>query len=178
MIRNLVLKLFIAANIFSFNEVFSQNLFFIGDKSYKITEFQDLTTKGESSFSGFSELKVAIGKDGEKGLIILSKSDRLLNTKIGGEMIIYLDDGTLIRCIDRGVNDKVNSVITSVYFLTPTEVNKLKGVNINTIRYSLIAPGNNEARAAENVRKRLSFLGVEIERVNFPILIMDLFNDM
>jgi hypothetical protein len=64
-----------------------------------------------------------------------------------------------------------------VYFLTASEVNRLKDVNINTIRYSLLRFGNIEARAAENVRKKI-FKSAEFEtkRADFPKLVKNLFS--
>lgn len=174
--KNIIkLVLVVIYSFFLLSKGISQNLFFIGDKSYKIIEFQELTTKGESSFT---ELKVSIGKDGENGLIILSKNDFSRDLKISGELLIYLDDGSIIRCVDRGVRDRVNSTITTVYFLTASEVNRLKGENINTIRYSILRFGNIEARAAENVRKKFFISPPEIEknRVDFPKLINNLFS--
>jgi hypothetical protein len=60
--------------------------------------------------------------------------------KISGKLIIYLDDGTVISCIDRGINDNVDDIAISAYTLTTAELNKMKQSNINTIRYQIECP--------------------------------------
>jgi hypothetical protein len=50
-------------------------------------------------------------------------------------VIIYLDDGTAIICIESGIKDNVDDIATSAYQLTNEELNKLCKSNINTIRY-------------------------------------------
>ena len=42
--------------------------------------------------------------------------------KIANKLIIYLDDGSVVSCTDRGINDNVDDVATSAYRLTSSEV--------------------------------------------------------
>ena len=60
--------------------------------------------------------------------------------KIANKLIIYLDDGTVISCTDRGINDNVDDIATSAYRLTPSEISKMKKSNINTVRYEIVCP--------------------------------------
>lgn len=79
---------------------------------------------------------LVFAKDGTNGLIVVSS--KLTNVvKIGGKLIIYLDDGTVISCIDIGINDNVDDIAISAYYLTKEELTKIKTRNINTISLSI-----------------------------------------
>ena len=78
-------------------------------------------------------------KDGISPLIIVS-SKLTDAVKIANKLIVYLDDGTVISCTDRGINDNVDDVATSVYRLTSSEIGKMKKSNINTVRYEIVCP--------------------------------------
>ena len=123
----LAMSLFVAATSSG------QNLFFIGEKSYPCTETFEL--QSNSDF-GSNDLDVLIAKDGTKGLFVVS-TRTMTGVLIRGKLIIYLDDGTVISCIDRGKYDYVDNVATTVYYLTADELTKMKNSNINTVRYAL-----------------------------------------
>ncbi|NRB58310.1 MAG: hypothetical protein HRU50_00040 [Winogradskyella sp.] len=113
---------------------YGQNLFLIGEKSYPCTE----TFVLDSNMGFLNEgLSVLIAKDGNKGMIVVSKKVTSTNDRIKGKLIIYLDDGTVISCIDGNKNDMVDNITSSVYFLTNEELNKMKSSNIYSIRYSI-----------------------------------------
>ena len=114
-----------------------QNFAFIGENSYPSTEKYTLHTNSDKEI--INDLSIVFAKDGAKGLIILSS--KLTNSvKISGKLIIYLDDGTVISCVDRGINDNVDDVAISAYYLTNEELTKMKQSNINTIRYQIECP--------------------------------------
>ena len=70
---------------------------------------------------------------------------------ISGKLIIYLDDGTVITCMDRGESYYVDDTAQAVYSLTNEQVNKMKNSNINTVRYTLKIYGIQEVnRSASN----------------------------
>ena len=82
-------------------------------------------------------MNVVIAKDGTTALFIVStKPSR--ETLIRGKLIIYLDDGTVIKCDDREKYDYVDNIASSVYYLTDEQLSKMKNSNINTVRYSRI----------------------------------------
>lgn len=112
-------------------DIFSQNVFVIGNKNYKATEKIPFENSGEDKY-----LEVAIGKDNESGFLILS-CQSTTGVLIKGKAIIYLDNGTVITCLDKGIRDFVNQTATSVYKLTLSELETLKKSNINSIRFSL-----------------------------------------
>lgn len=114
-----------------------QDFIFIGESSYPSTEKYILKSNTENR--RIPDLKIIFARDGEKRLIVVSSklSDAV---KIADKLIIYLDDGTVISCIDRGINDNVDDNAISVYYLTQAELKKIKGSNINTVRYQIVCP--------------------------------------
>lgn len=114
-----------------------QNFVFIGENSYPSTE--QYTLKSNSDKEDINDLKLVFAKDGDNALIVVSS--KLTDVvKIAEKLIIYLDDGTVISCVDRGINDNVDDIATTAYYLTKSELNKLKSSNINTIRYEIVCP--------------------------------------
>lgn len=111
-----------------------QNFFFIGENSYPCTK--SFTLQSNSDDSEVNDLNVLFGKDGTKGALIVSiKTNSIL--RINGKLIIYLDDGTVISCIDKGVKDNVDDIASTVYQLATDELAKIKNSNINKIRYEM-----------------------------------------
>lgn len=111
-----------------------QNIFFIGENSFPSTETFTLQSNSDSDF--ISDLHLVFAKDGTKKLIVVSS--KLVSTvRISGKLIIYLVDGTVITCIDRGLKDNVDDIASSAYQLTNEELAKMKNSNIHTIRYMI-----------------------------------------
>ena len=115
----------------------AQNFTFIGENSYPSTERFELQSNSDKE--EISNLNLVFAKDGISPMIIVSS--KLTDVvKIANKLIIYLDDGTVISCTDRGINDNVDDVATSAYRLTPSEIGKMKKSNINTVRYEIVCP--------------------------------------
>lgn len=110
-----------------------QNTFFIGQKAYPCTE--TFTLKSNKDFGGH-DLDVLIAKNGESGMIVLS-TETMTPIRIKGNVLIYLEDGTVLTCIDRGKFDYVDDIATTIYYLTKEEIIKMKNSNISSIRFSL-----------------------------------------
>jgi len=111
-----------------------QNFFFIGENSYPCTEA--FTLKANSNDSDVDDLKVLFGKDRTTGVFIVS-TETVSTVRISGKLIIYLDDGTVISCIDREIKDNVDDIASTAYQLTNAEIAKMKNSNINTVRYEI-----------------------------------------
>lgn len=115
----------------------AQNFTFIGENSYPCTERFELVSN--SNKEKISNLNLVFAKDGISPMIIVSS--KLTDVvKIANKLIIYLDDGTVISCTDRGINDNVDDVATSAYRLTSAEIDKITKSNINTVRYEIVCP--------------------------------------
>lgn len=128
-----ILILVILAIVFTINAN-GQNLVFLGEHSFPCTE--TYTLQSNSEYDWIDDLKIVFAKDGNKGLLVVS-SKIVPNVRILGKLIIYLNDGTVITCIDKGMNDNVDGVATSAYYLTNEEIAKMKNSNIHTIRYQM-----------------------------------------
>ncbi|MDO6809093.1 hypothetical protein Q4603_10740 [Zobellia galactanivorans] len=110
-----------------------QNLFFIDENSYPCTESFAL----QSNLDDGEDLNVLFAKDGATPIIGVTTKSSLPGTLFSGKLIIYLDDGTVITCMDRGESYYVDDTAQVVYSLTNEQVNKMKNSNINTVRYTL-----------------------------------------
>ncbi len=109
-----------------------QNLFFIGENSYLCTETMTLKSNSDDA----SNLDVLLAKDGNKGLFVVS-AESYFGAIFSNEIIIYLQDGTVIKCNDRVTYDYVDSRAKAVYPLTSDQLNSMKNSNIHTVRYTL-----------------------------------------
>ena len=141
-----------------------QNLFFIGEKSYPCTEtFTLQSNSGEGH-----NLNVRIAKDGTKGLFAVTVIS-MDGTLFGGKLIIYLDDGTVITCIDKGKSEYVDDAAKAVYSLTNEQLSKMKNSDINTVRYTLNLMG------MKKVNRSASNKGSST-KIDFPALITEFFD--
>lgn len=143
--RTLVLFAFLL--VFSITS-FSQNTFYIGEQSYPCTEefymecsigFQ-LGAKRYGSDIALPAVKIIIAKNETQGLFVISIplfNDNSLRIK--GKLMIYLEDGSVISCIDRGINDYVDNTTTTVYYLSYSEIQQMKNSNISKIRFSVVS---------------------------------------
>lgn len=114
-----------------------QHFVFIGESSYPSTEQYSLESNSDKE--NINDLKLVFAKEGPNALIVVSS--KLTDVvKIAEKLIIYLDDGTVISCVDRGLNDNVDDIAITAYYLTTSELSKLKRSNINTIRYEIVCP--------------------------------------
>ena len=109
-----------------------QSLFFIGENSFPCTETITLKSNTDDS----DDLNVLFAKDGTKGLFAaIAKS--VLGQKHSEQLIIYLEDGTVITCTPSRASDLVDNLAKAVYSLTSDQLNKMKKSNIHTVRYTL-----------------------------------------
>jgi hypothetical protein len=136
---NMIKKLIIlTATIFFALTAQGQNLFQIGQQSILCSEIFKLQSNSEEFY--INDLNVLFGKDGEKALLIVST--KTIDVLIRGILIVYLDNGMVITLKDNGINDYVNKIASSVYYLSIEDLNKMKNSNINTIRYILEGKNN------------------------------------
>ncbi len=109
-----------------------QNLFLIGEKSYPCTNAIIL----ESNSNSYSRLNVFLAKDGNSGLIAVSRRT-LYGDSFIGKLIIYLDDGNVVTCNENVATENVDDDAKALYNLTSEQMNKLKIGNIHTVKYTL-----------------------------------------
>lgn len=111
--------------------VSAQNYFFIGENSYACTESFEL--KGGDYYS---DLEVAFIKKGEGGLISLTTKTDFGDVYITGDVLIYLDNGTMVKCSEKHSHDATMERTSSIYTLTESDIKTLKNGKITGIRYS------------------------------------------
>ena len=152
-----------------------QNTFFIGEKTYPCTKSFTLWPKEY----GGNELDVLIAKNGQDGMIALSVGGLMSPIRVLGKVIIYLEDGSVITCIDREKYDYVDHIATTIYYLTREELTKMKNSNISSIRYSLkcfdCQMSTEEGNFSANNHEE-SFI-FKHEKTNVPEFIRGLFGD-
>ncbi len=112
----------------------AQRFFFLGEKSYPSTKTFKLQSNSDDS--DIKDLNITFAKEGASFIIIVS-TKTVSTVRIKEKLIIYLEDGSVISCIDKGINDNVDDIASSAYYLTADELIKLKNSNITTIRYVL-----------------------------------------
>ena len=128
----IILTLFLS--IFFLIKTQGQNLVFIGEQSFPCTE--NFILKSNSASERIDDLNIVLAKDEMKNLIVVST--KLVRTvRISGKLIIYLKDGNVITCIDKGIKDNVDDVAITAYYLTSQEISKMKKSNIHSIRYEI-----------------------------------------
>lgn len=83
------------------------------------------------------ESNIQIAKTDKGGILKLSITTSNDKMKISGGVYVYLIDGDVIACVDRNINESSEGKTTTYYTFTPTEMNKLKKVNIQSIRFNI-----------------------------------------
>ncbi len=125
----------------------SENYIYVGDKQYKATNTWNWLT-----------LEVTIGRDASKGLMMLQRSAFSSSQSFKGNVYIFLSDGERITCIDRNIKDHLNLKAISVYYLSESEVAKLKITRISQIRFDI-----NEAQGLTSYStKNRNIIGEEV----------------
>lgn len=171
-----ILRLTILLLILS-DALYSQNVLFIGNKKYPSTD--SFVLKSNKEWDGY-DLNVSVAKIEESGIIVLSTNVFDCSVKISGNILIYLEDGSVITCIDRAKFDCVDGKTTTLYNLNKLEINQLKASNINTIRFSLRCADCLSSTAEGNYsasNKEIQDDYPKKEKTDVPNLIDKLFNN-
>ncbi|MER3317163.1 MAG: hypothetical protein RIB79_02615 [Allomuricauda sp.] len=156
--------------------VFSQNYIFIGDNQFESTN----TWKFEMNatyWTGNPELTVAKNDNGS-GYLMISIDVPFKSTYIGGTIFLFLEDGSTIKCTDKGVRDHVDDQSIAVYNFTKDEINLLKSKKIGKIRFSILGGHQGKETFTANNKKPLfiSFDKKEKEYYETDVEISNLFN--
>ena len=131
--------------------VFSQNFVFIGENSYPSTDVYEFENTVQSY-----QLPVSVSfiKGNEGILISLNQLEPLdyLEPRIDGKILIYLDNGKVLKVKSPKIKDYVDNYMTSIYLLRSEDIDNLKISNINSIRFSRVyeSDGDRSDRVAKN----------------------------
>ncbi|ESU24366.1 hypothetical protein FEDK69T_08130 [Flavobacterium enshiense DK69] len=113
--------------------IHGQQMLMVGEKTYSATDTWTFGCECPSSIA--PEILIAKGKDG-KGMLSIKIMD-YMNDHVGGDLLIYLMNGTIIKCQDRKIRDKANNKSTSLYYLTQLEIEKMSTSRIRSIRFCI-----------------------------------------
>jgi hypothetical protein len=152
---------------------YGQNFFFIGENSFPVTKTCTLQSNSDTSSSYVNNLNFLFGKSGDVGVIIVS-TKTVSTVRISGKLLVYLDDGTVISCLDKGVKDNIDDIASTAYYLTNGDLNKLKKSNINTIRYEVKCA---ECLSNPLVEGNYSASNKGDTKVDFPAVVAAFFNE-
>lgn len=92
----------------------SQNRCFVGEKSYLCSKEVAFKYPGRQG----NKLTIKFLKEKDVGMIALTIDASTNMYKITGKILIYLENGTVIACIDRNKYDFANREATTIYHLT------------------------------------------------------------
>jgi hypothetical protein len=141
-----------------------QNTVYKGNKTFTATEQWNFECSLEA---GIGNLDVQIAKKENGGYLKLDVYSNGSWNYIGGNVTIFLEDGSIITCTDKGIRDEVDGKSIALYSFTNTEMEKLKELDILKIRFSIKAkPGVYDSIAgnytAKNIKSK-SFLDDDVE---------------
>lgn len=160
------------------SQVYSQNNFLIGETVYPCTEEFSLTQNSEFMYE---PVNFIFAKNKETVMLVVSIKVMGGGVRIKGNLIIYLDDNSIITCKDSGKFDYVDQIATTIYTVTNQQLNKFKTVNINKIRYTLKCfdckfSSEEGTFTATNAPSDLQYsYGQNLEKPDFPKAINSLF---
>ena len=105
---------------------------------YKGSQRYRATSPWDFKVENFPEgLTVQIAKTAQGGLCMLSAHTGFRGTIITGTLVIYLEDGSVIKCLDRKVKDMTNGNSRAIYYLTSNEIQMLTSSRINQLRFAI-----------------------------------------
>lgn len=118
----------------------AQSTIYIGTQPYPATPAfkgsvkNGYPTIGQGGINGDGDVYIIVGKKKSSGLLMLGVKT---SQKLIGDAMLYLADGSVIRCKDRGMRDRFDGESTSVFYLTSSELEMLKRSDIRSVRFSL-----------------------------------------
>lgn len=142
----------------------SQNIIYKGDKQFSATEQWVFECSLEA---GIGNLDVQIAKNETGGYLKLGIYSNDNWNYIGGNVSVFLEDGSIINCTDKKIRDEVDGKSIALYSFTNSEMEKLKELDILKIRFIIKAkPGVYGSNAvnftAKNIKSK-SFLNDDVE---------------
>lgn len=128
--------LIIAVSLFLAPFVNSQNVIYHGTKQYPATEIWEF--RCESYHQGNLEVQIAVTSSGGYLKLAIPVIENEL-FYIAGNVYVYLTDATMITCTDKGIKDNVDNKSVVLYSFSQSEMDKLKTLDIQKIRFTVQA---------------------------------------
>lgn len=117
-----------------FFSLLGQNFIYKGDQQYEATRSWRFRMNGEY-WTGDPVFTVAKHSNG--GYLMISINVPYSSHYIAGTVMVFLNDGSVIKCTDRGIRDHVDNRSIALYNFTSAEVERLKTHRIVRIRFSI-----------------------------------------
>lgn len=114
----------------------SQNLIFVGNKSYQATQKWFMDGNGDQFEYYANSATIQVGKNGNFGVFSISTNVYNRANGIKGSSRIYLNDGSTILLSKILATDFADSYYTILYEISTINLTKLKNSNINSIRFN------------------------------------------
>ncbi len=129
MTRTILLFLLCTLSVYSQ----AQNYLYIDTRRYVSTSDWNCTIK--NGFPEFGNASLSVAKNGSGGYFVVSVDT---NHPLKGSVIIYLENGGVIKCLDTQIKDQHDGISTGIYNLTASEINQLKNSRISSVRVSCL----------------------------------------
>jgi hypothetical protein len=131
------------------------NYIFKGTQRFKATDAWEFNIENYPH----GALQVQIARSGSTGFILL-EVENPFGEYIVGKITIYLQNGEIISCIDRGVRDRTNGKSRTLYSFTSNEMEMLSASDLSQIRFAIGGVGRygnslRESYVAENKSYKL-----------------------
>jgi hypothetical protein len=149
----------------------NKNIIYSGSKTYESTPTWSFELN-----SGYGSLDLAIGKNKKEGVLLLTIGTISKQTYLKGIVLLFLEDGSVIKCYDKGIKDYLDGRSMSLYNLTANEVKTLMKKRIVRVRFSLYNYGY-ESLSADNKKNTIFFNSKEKPYDETDIEVWDLFYD-
>lgn len=111
-----------------------------GNKQYKATPNWNFIS---TNYSLSSEVQVQIAKTENGGILKLSVATTNPKFILAGTVYVYLSDNSFISCGDKGLFENSDTTLNSYFIFTPTEMAKLRKLNISSIRFNIKGTSDN-----------------------------------
>ncbi|MFV8342978.1 hypothetical protein [Flavobacterium sp. XS2P39] len=111
-----------------------ETLSFKGSKPYRATNSWSFICE-KYALTGAASIQIAKTEKG--GILKLAVETTNPAFNIAGTSYIYLADNFIITCSDKGIRENKENQIVSYYSLSPLEMNKIKNIDIQSIRFNI-----------------------------------------
>lgn len=129
----LTLFICIITSFFTF-EISAQEPMTFKGKQYTGTTAWDFLCE---NYALSGKATIQIGKAEKGGVMKISVATTNDDLFIGGTSYIYLSDYSAIACTDKNLREKTENGTTAFFYLTESEVNRLKKFDIQSIRFNI-----------------------------------------
>tara|TARA_R110002049_G_scaffold52635_1_gene147098 strand:+ start:127 stop:651 length:525 start_codon:yes stop_codon:yes gene_type:complete len=163
--------------IFLSLSVQSQNYIYKGDNQYKATDSWAFKLNA-TYWTGNPEFTIAKNENGT-GYLMIAINVPFKSHHVNGTTLIFLNNGSTIKCFDKGVRDHLNKQSLVIYNLTKEEIESLKSSRISSIRFSIKGGIEGEQSfTADNKKPMLRLIGSkEKDYYETDVEISKLFNE-